>query len=45
MKEADAIKQQEAIKKIMADEKVPFEKAVDIYITKSQASRVTKNAI
>lgn len=29
---SDAEKQQEAIKKIMADQKVPFEKAVDVYI-------------
>lgn len=32
MTEEEANKQQEAIKKIMADRKVPFEQAVDIYI-------------
>ena len=36
MKEPDAVRQQEAIKKIMADQKVPFEKAVDIYIKQTK---------
>lgn len=42
MKEADAIRQQEEVKKIMADQKVPFEKAVDIYIERQRLKTCQK---